>query len=115
MKDGTVKDSTIKASTVKASTVKASTVKAGAMKAGTVKEGTVKAGTVKAGTVKEGTVKGTAEGEKWMLKEPNMDAGMGLEVDARMGAKRVCSEGPILPSGFASESPSTPVRGEVPV
>jgi len=69
MKDGTVKDGTVKASTVKA--------------------GTMNEGTVKAGTVKEGTVKGTAEGEKWMLKEPNMDAGVGLEIDARMGAKRV--------------------------
>ncbi len=56
-----------------------------------MKDGTVKAGTVKAGTMKEGTVKGTAKGEKWMLMEPNIDAGVGLEIDARMEAKRVCS------------------------
>ena len=95
MKDGTVKDGTVKAGTMKAGTVKA----------GTMKEGTVKEGTVKAGTVKEGTVKGTAEGEKWMLREPNMDAGVGLEIDARMGAKRVCSEGPICPLGLPPKAP----------
>lgn len=35
-----------------------------------------------------------------MLRESNMDAGVGLGIDAGMGAKRVCSEGPICPLGL---------------
>ena len=69
--------------------MKDGTIKAGTVKDGTVKAGTVKAGTVRAGTINAGIVKDGGRGSRrGRLREPNMDVGGGLEVDACIKMER---------------------------